>query len=161
MEDSRYIGNIYIDKRQTIKYLNKVLTEAIYHGGDGGGAYFSNEDALLESLNELLAYLELKDVCEISKDRYDMIQLTEILPKEKNANQNEENKADEVLSSKVKEDKQKPSFIDDKEKMRDFFLLSKDEFLASYSYLTEEEYNNTKEKVKEERRIRKNKAKER
>ena len=37
------------------------------------------------------------------------------------------------------------SFIDDEEKMKDFIKLTKDEFLASYSYLTEEEYKKTKE----------------
>lgn len=36
------------------------------------------------------------------------------------------------------------NFLDDKEKMRDFIDLSKDEFLKSYSYLTEEEYNETR-----------------
>lgn len=35
------------------------------------------------------------------------------------------------------------SFADDVEKMRDFILLSKEEFLRSYSYLTEEEYDLT------------------
>lgn len=35
------------------------------------------------------------------------------------------------------------SFADDVEKMRDFALLSKEEFLRSYSYLTEEEYDLT------------------
>ena len=35
-------------------------------------------------------------------------------------------------------------FTDDKEKMRDFKLLTKAEFLSSYSYLTEEEYDLTK-----------------
>lgn len=40
-------------------------------------------------------------------------------------------------------------FIDDGEKMRDFFTLTKEEFLDSYSYLTEEEYNATAEYVKE------------
>ena len=35
------------------------------------------------------------------------------------------------------------SFIDDKEKMNDIFVLSKDEFLNSYSYLTEEDYQST------------------
>lgn len=45
-------------------------------------------------------------------------------------------------------------------KKRDFFKLSKEEFLNSYSYLTEE-YDSTKEKVEEKRGIRKNKAKER
>ena len=35
------------------------------------------------------------------------------------------------------------SFITDKEKMRDFKLLTKQEFLKSYSYLTEAEYELT------------------
>jgi len=35
------------------------------------------------------------------------------------------------------------NFIDDEEKMRDFVSLTKEEFLSSYSYLTEEEYDNT------------------
>lgn len=35
------------------------------------------------------------------------------------------------------------SFIDDEEKMRDFVKISKEEFLSSYSYLSEEEYNAT------------------
>lgn len=34
-------------------------------------------------------------------------------------------------------------FLDDKEKMEDFYVLSKEEFLNSYSYLTEEEYDLT------------------
>ncbi len=37
------------------------------------------------------------------------------------------------------------NFIDDPEKMQDFKTLSKDDFLKSYSYITEEEYNNTLE----------------
>ena len=39
------------------------------------------------------------------------------------------------------------SFIDDADKLRDFFALSKDEFLASYSYLTEEDYEVTREQI--------------
>lgn len=34
-------------------------------------------------------------------------------------------------------------FIDDKEKMHDFNCMTKSEFLASYSYLTEQEYDDT------------------
>ena len=40
------------------------------------------------------------------------------------------------------------NFIDDKEKMRDFKILSKEEFLASYSYLTEQEYDLTAKKIR-------------
>ena len=36
-----------------------------------------------------------------------------------------------------------PNFYGDLEKMRDFRTLTKDEFLQSYSYLTEKEYDNT------------------
>lgn len=39
-------------------------------------------------------------------------------------------------------------FIDDEEKMEDFFLLSKEEFLASYSYLKESEWEATAAKLK-------------
>ncbi len=42
------------------------------------------------------------------------------------------------------------SFTDDKEKMKDFYILSKIEFLKSYSYLTELEYDLTKQKVSDE-----------
>ena len=38
-------------------------------------------------------------------------------------------------------------FLNDEEKMRDFFILTKEEFLASYSYLTEEEYDATEEEL--------------
>lgn len=37
-------------------------------------------------------------------------------------------------------------FFDDEEKMRDFETMSKAEFLKSYSYLTEEEYDLTEER---------------
>lgn len=37
----------------------------------------------------------------------------------------------------------KNTFIDDTDKMYDFMKLSKEEFLKSYSYLTEAEYDNT------------------
>ena len=39
------------------------------------------------------------------------------------------------------------SFTDDEEKMIDFFILTKQEFLKSYSYLTELEYDLTKQEV--------------
>lgn len=35
------------------------------------------------------------------------------------------------------------NFIDDKEKIRDLFWLTREQFLQSYSYITEEEYDNT------------------
>lgn len=35
------------------------------------------------------------------------------------------------------------NFINDRDKMQDFLALTKEEFLEFYSYLTEEEYDNT------------------
>lgn len=35
------------------------------------------------------------------------------------------------------------NFIDDKEKIRDLFWLTREQFLQTYSYITEEEYDNT------------------
>lgn len=40
------------------------------------------------------------------------------------------------------------SFSDDEDKMRDFWNLSKENFLKSYSYLTEEEYDATAKEFK-------------
>jgi len=42
-------------------------------------------------------------------------------------------------------------FLKDTEKMKDFRILSKDEFLASYSYLDEAEYATTLEAVEKKK----------
>ena len=43
----------------------------------------------------------------------------------------------------MEENKMGNSFEDDEEKMVDFWMLTKDEFLYAYSYLTEEDYDAT------------------
>lgn len=40
------------------------------------------------------------------------------------------------------------NFIDDEEKVNDLLYLNKEEFLKSYSYITEAEYENTINKIK-------------
>ncbi len=40
-------------------------------------------------------------------------------------------------------------FLDDEDKMMDIRVLTKEEFLSSYSYLTEEEYNETIERMED------------
>lgn len=45
------------------------------------------------------------------------------------------------------ENYKKLSFINDVEKMHDFFIQTKNEFLESYSYLTEKEYAATLQEV--------------
>ena len=46
----------------------------------------------------------------------------------------------QIVEAKDVEDE---NFLDDEEKMYDFVRLTKEEFLESYSYLTEKEYNDT------------------
>jgi hypothetical protein len=41
------------------------------------------------------------------------------------------------------------NFLDDIEKMQDFRILTKRQFLQSYSYLTEQEYDNTAKAVQQ------------
>ena len=55
----------------------------------------------------------------------------------------------DMVKSGVFEEKEVDNFIDDKDKMFDFFIMSKDDFLSSYSYLTENEYENTLQLVKQ------------
>ena len=43
------------------------------------------------------------------------------------------------------------NFANDREKIRDFAEISKDEFLCSYSYIEEEEYDATTEYLKQHR----------
>lgn len=37
-----------------IKLINKIIFEAIKHGGDSGGPYFTNEYSLISAINKLL-----------------------------------------------------------------------------------------------------------
>lgn len=43
------------------------------------------------------------------------------------------------------------NFFDDNDKMQDFIALSKEEFLKSYSYISEKEYKNTEKLYEKER----------
>jgi len=45
------------------------------------------------------------------------------------------------------EDIKNANFLNDMEKMNDFKILTKKQFLQSYSYLTEQEYDNTAREV--------------
>lgn len=53
----------------------------------------------------------------------------------------------------VKKIEKTPTFENDREKMEDFFHISKEEFLSSYDYLSEEEYDATKLKLQENKMV--------
>lgn len=48
-----------------IKLINKIIFEAIVHGGDSGGPYFTNEDDLISAINKLLDVECMMDKYEI------------------------------------------------------------------------------------------------
>lgn len=44
-----------------IEKLNSIISEAIAHGGDSGGAYFSNEEALIREMKQFLRWYGLHE----------------------------------------------------------------------------------------------------
>ena len=50
-----------------IKLINKIIFEAIKHGGDSGGPYFTNEDNLISSINKLLDIECIADKYEVQE----------------------------------------------------------------------------------------------
>lgn len=49
-----------------MEYINNIIRQAIYHGGDSGGAYFTNREKLKSAMGELIWWLSLHDyvICE-------------------------------------------------------------------------------------------------
>lgn len=43
-----------LEKEQEIKLINMIIEEAVFHGGDRGGAYFSNEKDLVKCMEKYL-----------------------------------------------------------------------------------------------------------
>lgn len=72
---------------------------------------------------------------------YEMVETTELNEKE-----------NKLMAEQTKE-KEISSFIDDAEKMRDFIILSKEDFLKSYSYIDEGSYDLTKKEYDSMRNI--------
>lgn len=99
-----------------VKITNEFLVELIRHDIDLGIEYvFGWGD------NHVDIY-----------EYYEMVEATELNEKES-----------KLMVEQTKE-KGISSFINDDEKMRDFFILSKGDFLASYSYINEGSYEETK-----------------
>lgn len=40
-------------------YINKIINEAIDHGGDSGGAYYCNREGLIKEMSDLLRWTGL------------------------------------------------------------------------------------------------------
>lgn len=60
-------GNCMISEYE-IKLINKIIFEAIKHGGDSGGPYLINEDGLISAINKLLD-------TECMTDEYEVLEL--------------------------------------------------------------------------------------
>ena len=48
-----------------IEILNNLIYESVEHGGDAGGAYYSNTEGILKAINEYLKFFHLEDSCVI------------------------------------------------------------------------------------------------
>lgn len=48
-----------------IEILNNLIYESVEHGGDAGGAYYSNTENILKAINEYLKFFHLEDSCVI------------------------------------------------------------------------------------------------
>ena len=44
-----------------IEILNNLIYESVEHGGDAGGAYYSNTENILKAINEYLKFFHLED----------------------------------------------------------------------------------------------------
>lgn len=60
-----FIEMIGVDKEKLVEDLNSLIKEAIDHGGDLGGPYYSNPDDLINATNKILKTLELDNEYEI------------------------------------------------------------------------------------------------
>ncbi len=52
-----------MDIEKHIKILNNLIYESVEHGGDSGGAYYSNIEDILKAINEYLKFFHLEDSC--------------------------------------------------------------------------------------------------
>lgn len=48
-----------------IELINLLIRESVAHGGDAGGAYFSNTNSLLNTIENYLEYKGIKDQYEV------------------------------------------------------------------------------------------------
>ena len=62
-------SNLHIFKN----YLNKIIEEAINHGGDDGGAYFINQDYLIAEIKAFLRWTGLDEYLIVYNDNYPML----------------------------------------------------------------------------------------
>ena len=97
----------------------------------------------LKESKEVLSMMSI-GLCRTEKEAIDY--LTDYIDKLKSdikKNKKEKKRWKRKYLTLLHQNKNQLSFIDDDEKMIDFVLLTKEEFLQSYSYLTEEEYDAT------------------
>ena len=100
----------------------------------------------IEAINIVLNEAEVSALGECSSEGAEVLEACEVvsqfvkyLPKEFTSDE-----TPNMIKTKTYAD-----FCDDAEKMLDFVKLNKNEFLSSYSYITELEYNITRSKYRE------------
>ena len=116
------------------------LIFTVYDDGDGCAEYNGNQIATFDLVNEPCIHL---------------VSETDIIPLNYNDGRNLDYAVSYIEDSVLKQnyvqgldDNRSSDFLDDIEKMSDFVVLSKEQFLESYSYLTEKEYDDTVNAIK-------------
>ena len=62
-----------MDIEKHIEILNNLIYESVEHGGDAGGAYYSNTENILKAINEYLKFFHLEDSCIIKNKTEDWL----------------------------------------------------------------------------------------
>ena len=62
-------SNLYIFK----DHLNKIIEEAIIHGGDDGGAYFINQEKLIFEIKSFLEWTGLNEYLVVYNDDFPVL----------------------------------------------------------------------------------------
>ena len=62
-------NNLHIFK----DYLNKIIEEAIVHGGDDGGAYFINQEKLIFEIKSFLNWTGLNEYLVVYNDDFPVL----------------------------------------------------------------------------------------
>lgn len=68
LDDAEIIDAVPVAQcERIVKLINDLIDNAVHHGADCGGAYFTNEEGLIESARNLLDALDLNERYAVKK----------------------------------------------------------------------------------------------
>lgn len=143
------VTSIY-GKDDILKYLNRHKNQILAYNKEKADELFTTIGFQLPQttsaicFNDSIAYsMENVNTPNQTKTQYKEETMPDIEKDTRTADKRVETEEQTEFMDSLFKPQFEGSFIDDEEKMTDFFELPQSEFLASYSYLTEAEYNAT------------------